>query len=251
MSDADKPMLLTIVSVLTPLVIGALGIYFTNVYKEQETEANRINHERLALERQQRLLLDKASVVKQYFEYLANKADENQQQAALTVLASLGYTDLVIKVVTTDPTPSNVQALAAIAATSDSDAANRAVGALESIARGSSSSGASTAAEQALSTTQAAQASGTDNVAIVAGADKSLESAQTEVDKLKAAGFTDAQVVKRGDWYRTVVPVQNNEDSAAALGKIKSQVRQSAYAVDLNKWCEKTPEETDCIPRQQ
>lgn len=177
MSDSDKPMLLTIVSVLTPLVIGALGIYFTNVYKEQETGANRINQERLALERQQRLLLDKASVVKQYFEYLANKADENQQQAA--------------------------------------------------------------------------QASGTDNVAIVAGADKSLESAQTEVDKLKAAGFTDAQVLKRGDWYRTVVPVQTNEDSAAALGKIKSQVRQSAYAVDLNKWCEKTPNGTDCNPPGQ
>ena len=251
MSDSDKPVLITMVSVLTPLVIDALGIYFTNVYKTQETVANRINQDRLELERQQRLLLDKASVVKQYFEYLANKADENQQQAALTVLASLGYTDLVIKVVATDPTPSNVQALAAIAATSDTDAANRAVGALEAIARGSASSGASTAAEQALSNTQAAQPSGTDNMVIVAGADKSRESAQTEVDKLKAAGFDEAQVVKRGDWYRTVVPVQPNQDSAAALGKIKSEVRQSAYAVDLNKWCEKTAEGEDCVPPQK
>jgi hypothetical protein len=43
MSDSDKPVLITMVSVLTPLVIGALGIYFTNVYKTQETVANRIN----------------------------------------------------------------------------------------------------------------------------------------------------------------------------------------------------------------
>jgi hypothetical protein len=247
MSDTEKPVLLTLLSTLTPLVIGALGIYFTNVYKAQETEANRISQDRLELERQQRLLLDKAAVVKQYFEYLANKADENQQQAALTVLASLGYTDLVIKVVATDPTPSNVQALAAIAATSDSEAANRAVGALEAIARGGASAGATNAAEQALSNTQAAQPSGTDNVAIVAGADKSLAAAQTEVDKLKAAGFDQAQVVKRGDWYRTVVPVKPEADSTAALNKIKSEVRQSAYSVDLKKWCEETPNGTECV----
>lgn len=251
MSESERPLLVTLLSALTPLVIGGLGVYFTHIYKVQESEANRIAADRLALERQQRLLIDKATVVKQYFEYLANKSDTNQQQAALTVLASLGYTDLVIKVVATDPTPSNVQTLAAIAATGDTDAANRVVGALESIARTSSKTETSAAAEQALTTTQAAQAVGGENVAIVAGADRSLASAQTEVERLKAAGFNEAQVVKRGDWYRTVVPVQRKEESAAALDRIKSQVRQSAYAVDLDKWCDKTPAGTDCVPPNQ
>jgi hypothetical protein len=103
---------------------------------------------------------------------------------------------------------------------------------------------------QALSNTQAAQSSGTDNVAIVAGADKSLAAAQTEVDKLKAAGFDEAQVVKRGDWYRTVVPVKPEADSTAALNKIKSEVRQSAYAVDLKKWCEADPKGPECVQQK-
>ena len=252
MSDSDKHWLLGIVPALTTLVIGALGLYFTNIYKAKETDANRIAEERLALEQQQRLLIDKASVVKQYFEYLPRTSDESQQQAALTVLASLGYTDLAIKLVATNPTASNVQALAAVAATSeDADAANSVVNALETIARTSSNIGASSAAEQALTTAQSAQPSGSANVAIVAGADRSLESAQNEVDRLKAAGFTNAEVVKRGDWYRTIVPVQPSDDSAAALDKVRSQVRQSAYAVDISKWCEKTPGGTDCKPPSQ
>lgn len=251
MSDSNKGVLATAVSALMPLVMGVLGLYFTNVYKEQESEANRINQDRLELERQQRLLIDKASVVKEYFEYLANKADENQQRAALNVLASLGYTDLVIKIVATDPSSSNVQTLAAIGATSgDTNAANSVVAALESIARTSANVGASTAADEALTGTQATSPSGSGDAVIVAGADKSLESAQFEVDKLKSAGFEDAQVVKRGDWYRTIVPVQSHADSTTTLSKIKSQGRSSAYIVDSTKWCKETPEGTDCAPTQ-
>lgn len=248
MSEPGKPAVFTIVSALTPLVIGILGVVFTNVYKEQEAEANRINQERLELERQQRLLIDKASVIKDYFEYLANKADENQQRAALTVLATLGYTDLVIKVVTSDPTESNVQTLAAIASTAvDTDAANSAFGALESIARTTPTQIAAVAADAALTTAQSSQAPEGEGTVVVAGADRTLESAQLEVDKLKAAGFEEVQVVKRGDWYRTIVPVQPDTTASTTLSRIKEEVRPGAYAVNLKHWCDKSAQHTDCV----
>lgn len=241
-------MLATFFSALTPLIVGVLGLYFTHLYKVKETEANRINQDRLELERQQRLLIDKATVIKDYFEYLANKADENQQRAALTVLATLGYEDLVIKVVTSDPTPSNLQALAAIAQTAaDSDASNRAVGALDSIRQNAPTLSTAAAAEQALTTTQAAAPLPTGGPTfVVAGADKSLATAQVEVDKLKAKGFQDVEIVKRGDWYRTVVPVQQQSDANATLEQIKQTVRPSAYIVDRSKWCAGESAATEC-----
>jgi len=73
----------------------------------------------------------------------------------------------------------------------------------------------------------------------------------SDSDKPVLITMVEAQVVKRGDWYRSVVPVQSNQDSVAALSRIKSDVRQSAYAVDLNKWCEKTADGKDCIPPQK
>jgi hypothetical protein len=238
MNDS-KPASFTWISTLTPLVIGALGLYFTHVYKINETRANEINEERLNIERQQRLLIDKASVIKDYFTYLADKSDENQQRAALTVLATLGYTDLVIKVVTADPTESNVQALAAIATTAvDSDAANSAFGALESIARTKPTETAAIAADIALTTAQSSQAPEGEGTVVVAGADRTLEAAQVEVKKLEAAGFQDVQVVKRGDWYRTVVPVAPNATAATTLTKIKEEVRPGAYAVNMRRWCD-------------
>jgi hypothetical protein len=202
------------------------------------------------LDRQQRLLIDKANAVKQYFDYLANKSDANQQQAALAVLASLGYTDLVIKVVASDPSSSNVRALAAIATTGDSETANLAVGALESIRSAAVNVEGTQAAEQALTSAQASQQHFAGGGAIVAGADRALSGAQAEANRLKAAGFDDVRVVKRGDWYRTIVPVKGEANSAATLEKIKSQVRPSAYAVDLAKWCQESLQAGNCVKAQ-
>lgn len=236
MSDSQRSGVLAVMSAMTPVVVAALGAWFTNTYKMQEVEANRIAAERLELDRQQRLLIDKASVVKQYFDYLANKADANQQTAALAVLVTLGYTDLVAKVVVTNPSVSNVQALAAIGATGDGATANTVVGALESISGKNSSSEISEAVEAALTTTQAASVSAGSTV-VVAGADKTLDGAKFEVDKLKQAGVENAQIVKKGDWYRTVVPLENVEDRASTLNQIKTTINRSAYEVNYEKWC--------------
>lgn len=238
MSDS-KPATFTWVSTLTPLVIGALGLYFTHVYKTNETRANEINEERLVIERQQRLMIDKASVIKDYFAYLADKSDANQQRAALTVLATLGYTDLVIKVVTADPTESNVQALAAIATTAmDPDAANSAFEALEAIARSKPNEIAAVTADAALTTAQSSQAPEGEGTVVVAGADRTMEAAQVEVKKLEAAGFQNVEVVKRGDWYRTIVPVAPETSATTTLNRIKTEVRPSAYAVNKQRWCD-------------
>ena len=246
MSTSDSRVV-TLLSAATPLVIGALGLWFTNIYKVQETRANQIATERLELDRQQRLLIDKANAVKQYFDYLANKSDQNQQQAALAVLASLGYTDLVIKVVRIDPSAYGVQALAAIAATGDQEASNSAVQALESIRETTPNVEASQAAEHALTNAQAAQSQGAESVAIVAGADRDLKAAEVEKERLKDAGY-NAEIIKRGNWYRTVVPLKKSEASGAALEKIKADVRQSAYSVDISKWCD---DAAGCIREQQ
>jgi len=246
----QKTASFTWISTLTPLVIGALGLYFTHVYKINETRANEINEERLIIERQQRLLIDKASVIKDYFAYLADTSDENQQRAALTVLATLGYTDLVIKVVTADPTESNVLALAAIAMTAeDSEAANSAFGALESIARTKPTETAAVAADAALANAQSSQAREGEGTVVVAGADRTLEAAQVEVKKLEAAGFQDVQVVKRGDRYRTVVPVAAETNAATTLTRIKQEVRPGAYAVKMTRWCDPAAK-TECVAKK-
>lgn len=246
----QKPASFSWVSTITPAVLGALGLYFTHVYKTNETRANEINEARLVIERQQRLLIDKASVIKDYFAYLANAADANQQRAALTVLATLGYTDLVIKVVTADPTESNVQTLGAIATTSaDSETANSAFSALESIARTKPSETAAVAADAALTSAQSSQAPEGEGTVVVAGADRTLEAAQFEVKKLEAAGFQDVQVVKRGDWYRTVVPVAADTTAATTLARVKEEVRPSAYAVNMRRWCDPATQ-TECVARK-
>jgi hypothetical protein len=51
---------------------------------------------------------------------------------------------------------------------------------------------------------------------VIRGADRDLAGAQAEVDRLKSAGFT-AEVVKRGNRYRTVVPVKKSDQAGATL----------------------------------
>jgi hypothetical protein len=238
-SGAERPSILTMVSATTPVVVAIIGAWFTNIYKANETEANRIASDRLELERQQRLLIDKAAVIKQYFDYLANRADSNQQRAALAVLASLGYSDLVIRVITTDPTPSNVQALGIIASTGNKDETNSAVNALESL-RSNNTGEISSAAEKALTNAQSISNGSATQTAIVAGADKTIEAAQSEVQRLKDAGVPNAQIIKKDDWYRTVVPIENPEQRQQTLSNVQRKIRRSAYAVDLNRWCDKS-----------
>lgn len=241
----------TAISALTPLVIGGMGLYFTHVYKENESRANQINEQRLLVESEQRLHIDRANVIKGYFDYLADSTDQNQHRVALQVLHNLGYTDLAIELAKAAPTEGSVQALAAIAATAlTSESANSAIGALESIARTNPTEVAAVAADAALATSQSGRAPEGEGTVVVAGADRTLEAANVEVKKLEAAGFQDVQVVKRGDWYRTVVPVAADTTAATTLTKIKDEVRPGAYAVNLKRWCGPAAQ-TECVAAKQ
>jgi hypothetical protein len=236
MSDTSR--MSTFVAALTPLVIGIMGTWFNRVYQEEQAHANAIAAQRLALEQQQKFLIDKATVVKEYFGYIANKADSNQQRAALAVLASLGYTDLVIKLVTSDPTPENVQTLAAIATSSNSDASNSALGALESL-QSSQVPEVSGAVERALTGAQSREVGVEQKAVVVIGANRTLDAALGEVKQAEAAGLK-AEVVRRGDWFRTVVPVESSATQQQTLETAKAKVRGGAYVVDYAKWCSST-----------
>lgn len=245
MSDTSK--MSTFIAALTPLVIAVMGAWFNRVYQKEQAAANSIASQRLELEQQQKFLIDKATVVKGYFDYIANKADSNQQRAALAVLASLGYTDLVIRVVTTDPTPENVQALASIAAGSNADASNSAIGALESL-QSSQVPAVSMAAEYALTGAQSREVGAEQKAVVVIGADRTLDAARNEVKRAEAAGLK-AEVVQKGGWYRTVVPVESSAPPQQTLQAAKAKVRAGAYVVDYAKWCA-NGDQNECVKAQ-
>lgn len=74
---------------------------------------------------------------------------------------------------------------------------------------------------------------------VVVGADRTLKAAQAEVEIAKSKGFEDARILLRDDWYRTVVPFPTEQQAAAKLTEISTQIREGSFIRDLNKWCEK------------
>ena len=79
---------------------------------------------------------------------------------------------------------------------------------------------------------------------VVVGADRTLDAAMGEVKRAEAAGLK-AEVVRKGDWYRTVVPVDSSAQQQQTLETAKSKVRPGAYVVDYAKWC--SPAEAKCV----
>jgi hypothetical protein len=213
----------------TPLAIALVGGWFNIVYQNRQAEANAIAAERAANDRQQQLLIDKANVIKQYFEFFAKDADQNQQRAALSIISQLGYADVAASLVAANPTADNVKALGTIGASNSADS-NAVLRGLEVVQTTSTDATILAAVEQATSVVQGHP------TAIVAGADRTLVEAQTEVARIKALGFS-ASIVERNGWFRTVVPVQDSATSAEVLKSLRSSIRPGAYGVDLKKWC--------------
>ena len=74
---------------------------------------------------------------------------------------------------------------------------------------------------------------------VVIGADKTSEDAKYEVKKLG----NNATIYKRGNWYRTVVPVATSyEDAKAISSRIadESHGTKQPYIVTLKSWCSST-----------
>lgn len=74
---------------------------------------------------------------------------------------------------------------------------------------------------------------------VVVGADLTLKAAQAEVVIAKARGFKGASILFRDDWYRTVLPFATEQQAAAKLAEISTQIREGSFIRDLNKWCGK------------
>lgn len=73
--------------------------------------------------------------------------------------------------------------------------------------------------------------------AIVAGADREVESAMFEVDQLKEKGYPNVQLWKRDGWYRTVIIFEDREAAENDLRKLKKAFRESAFITNLHEWC--------------
>jgi len=75
---------------------------------------------------------------------------------------------------------------------------------------------------------------------VVIGADKTVGLAGTELKFAKDSVSKNAAIYKKGNWYRTVIPVTTNYDDAKAIVSLvseKSKGKKAAYIVSLKSWC--------------
>lgn len=79
-------------------------------------------------------------------------------------------------------------------------------------------------------------ASGGGWIAIV-GADRTVESANDEVKRLRANDFDKAGLLFADGWYRTVVFFDSREAAQAALPTITRVLGRAPYIREFDKWC--------------
>jgi len=112
-------------------------------------------------------------------------------------------------------------------------------------------------AEETLNTSLAAQSTILQNVepqdvqasgawGIVISADKEKGEAQHEVGKAQGLGYQNVRVYDRQKWLRTVVEFSNFAEAQAALTKLRA-LHNSAYLVNINKWCPSRSEQGNGI----
>jgi muconolactone delta-isomerase len=73
--------------------------------------------------------------------------------------------------------------------------------------------------------------------AVVAGADREVDAAMFEVNRLKEQGYRIVQLWRRDGWYRTVIIFKNREAAENNLNRLKREFRKTAFITNLNEWC--------------
>jgi hypothetical protein len=73
--------------------------------------------------------------------------------------------------------------------------------------------------------------------AIVVSADRALNQAKHEVRRARTIGYSSVEVFERGGLYRTVIEFPDKAEARKALAKIRRELKDSAYLVDLEAWC--------------
>ena len=77
---------------------------------------------------------------------------------------------------------------------------------------------------------------------IVFGADRTIESGQDEIDKALAMDYTNAILVRRNGWYRSVIKFSSMTEAQTNIHQINQEIRRGSYIVDLDSWCPNSEE---------
>lgn len=72
---------------------------------------------------------------------------------------------------------------------------------------------------------------------VVAGADRELDAARFELQRLERLGFERSWICERKGIYRTVAVFSSRREAEAALGRIQQSLRDSAFVTDLSVFC--------------
>lgn len=79
--------------------------------------------------------------------------------------------------------------------------------------------------------------------AVVFGADRTLEEAQAEVNRLaRQTPYKTAQIFLRSGSYRTVVQFDSRSAAEEGLGQMRV-IRSSSYLIDMHRWCPNTQQQ--------
>jgi hypothetical protein len=76
-----------------------------------------------------------------------------------------------------------------------------------------------------------------DEWAIFSGGDTTIEAAKFELNKARKIS-PDAQIYKKGNWFRTVIPhFSDRDDALNRLPEVKRVVNANAYINRISDWC--------------
>jgi peptidoglycan hydrolase-like protein with peptidoglycan-binding domain len=116
----------------------------------------------------------------------------------------------------------------------------------------SSAPGLASAAAQPQRNVQSTAPVRENDLIVVFGADRTLADARKEVARAATAGFSDAEIVFREGWYRSVARFATAEAQARGLAELRalSLSSQNAYARSLSAWCP-NPQRDDGFMRCQ
>jgi hypothetical protein len=187
----------------------------------------------------------KANVVTELLPYVRGGTDSLQVELATTVLISLGYEDVALRLATLRLNPASLRALGLVARSADSAASGSAVTILARISgsdAGAQSAGPSGLAIQADSVLTQIQSSEParptrDTAAIVTGGFPTAGGAEADAQAARNQGFASTRVYLRNGQYRTVIVYPTTESANALLPQVRQRIRSSAYVVNWSRWC--------------
>lgn len=82
-----------------------------------------------------------------------------------------------------------------------------------------------------------------DKWGVVFGGDTTLDAAEHEINIAKNKGFKNPKIYLRKKFYRSIIPFESKEEANLHLEEIRTNIRDSAYIVNLTRWCRSSKKE--------